>query len=144
MIAIPYSGVRDEVSRSEFYETSLPRVIDGLDVVEALSPVSKKTGLRENFLTILRKVVADPRKQVLLQQALQELPADNSQSKLSDSEKLDFLTMRLSSGSPAEDDLIRQRLESVLDVLPKSAAESVEQKIEKSVAKPVEQITDEV
>ena len=40
-----------------------PRLIDGLDVLEALCPVSKNTGLRENMLSLVRKMINDPAKE---------------------------------------------------------------------------------
>ena len=91
-----------------------PRLIDGLDVIDALTPVSKKTGLRENLLTLLRKVVSDPAKAQLLNVALQELPKESSFNSMSDDDKIDALVMRLNTGSPAEDDLYRSRLSELI------------------------------
>lgn len=71
---------RVKCPQSENFTSELPNLIDGVEVLDALCPVSKKTGLRENPLTLLRKVVSDPAKARLLEMALMELPSDNSLS----------------------------------------------------------------
>ena len=102
-----------------------PRLIDGLDVLEALCPVSKNTGLRENMLSLVRKMINDPAKQRLLIGALQEIPTSNQPSSMTDDQKVDFLTMRLESGTPAENDSIRQTLLDMIPDLPSGSSSPV-------------------
>lgn len=124
MIAISFNN-RKKVVSDESFKSDLPNLIDGVDILDALCPVSKKTGLRENPLTLLRKVVSDPVKARLLEQSLQELPVDNSQCNLSDDDKVNFLMMRLDSGSPTENEHFRQILLDSIDVLSPSQHEAV-------------------
>lgn len=132
MIAIALIDVPPVVEDSVF-KSELPSLIDGADVINTLAPVSKKTGIRENLLSLLRKVVADPAKQALLQSALQELPTDNSQANMTDSQKVDFLAMRLSTGSPAEDDSFRSVLEDLVADLPSAVRQSVSKDSDKTI-----------
>lgn len=98
-----------------FVAEDCPCIIDGVDVLDALCPVSKKTGLRENPLSLIRKLITDPAKQALLGAMLQELPTDNSQSGLTDDQKFEMCFQRLSTGTPAENDVIRDNLLAIID-----------------------------
>lgn len=109
------------VSVPQEYDTALqtaPRLIDGLDILDSLCPVSKVTGLRENMLTLLRKVAGDPAKAALLNVALQEIPTVESLKGATDEQKVDYLVNRLDKGTPAEDDLIRSRLLEMIQDTP--------------------------
>ena len=109
------------VSVPQEYDTPLqtaPRLIDGLDILDALCPVSKVTGLRENMLSLMRKVAGDPAKAALLSQALQEIPTVESLKGATDEQKVDYLVNRLDKGTPAEDDLIRSRLLEMIQDAP--------------------------
>lgn len=97
------------------YKGDMPYLCDGVDVLDMLCPVSKVTGLRENPLTLIRKLVTDPAKQALLYQFLQEVPIDSSQSNLSDEERFDMCFQRLDCGTPAENDAMREILMNVFD-----------------------------
>ena len=103
------------------YDTALqtaPRLIDDLDILDALCPVSKVTGLRENMLSLLRKVAGDPAKATLLNAALQVIPSVESLKGATDEQKVDYLVNRLDKGTPAEDDLIRSRLLEMIQDAP--------------------------
>lgn len=132
MIAIALIDIPPVVEDSVF-KSELPSLIDGADVINTLAPVSKKTGIRENLLSLLRKVVADPAKQALLQSALQELPTDNTQANMTDSQKVEFLAMRLSTGSPSEDDFFRSVLEDLVADLPSAVRQSVSKEVDKTI-----------
>lgn len=97
------------------YKGDMPYLCDGVDVLDMLCPVSKVTGLRENPLSLIRKLVTDPAKQALLYQFLQEVPTDSSQSQLSDEERFDLCIQRLDCGTPAENDAMREVLMNVFD-----------------------------
>lgn len=97
------------------YKGDMPYLCDGVDVLEMLCPVSKVTGLRENPLSLIRKLVTDPAKQALLYQFLQEVPTDSSQSNLSDEERFNMCIQRLDCGTPAENDAMREILMNVFD-----------------------------
>lgn len=109
--------VREGVKPYIKSEDSNPCVIEGAEIFDVLCPVSKLTGHRENPLSLMSKVLS-PDKVRALQLALQEIPVDPQEgSKMSDDDYLDMLIPRLSSGSPSEDSLIRERLASMIDVL---------------------------
>lgn len=92
-----------------------PSVIEGVELLNTLCPVSKFTGCRENPLSLLGKITgADSN---LLNSVLQELPVIASDSRLSDSDRVDFLVSRLGSGTPAEDAILSSRLMNDLDAL---------------------------
>lgn len=93
-----------------------PIVIEGSQEIEALCPISHLTGKRENPLSLLAKIT-DAGKASMLAGMLQHLPADNSDSRMSDSDRISVLAERLSTGVPAEDERFRARLESIADVL---------------------------
>ena len=99
-----------------FFRDGAPCIIDGLDVLEALCPVSEKTGLRENFLSLIRKLTGDPAKQNLLYQCLQELPVDNSQQGLDEDSKFDMCPQRLEIGTPAENQVLFDHWASIVDL----------------------------
>lgn len=95
---------------------SCPVLIDGVDIINTLAPVSKKTGMRENLFTLVRKLVNDPAKQALLYQVIQELPTDNSQANLDEASKFEFCAQRLETGTPAENEKVLDALQYVLDL----------------------------
>lgn len=100
----------------EYNPNGCPRLIDGVDIINTLAPVSKKTGMRENLLTLVRKLVNDPAKQALLYQVIQELPTDNSQANLDEASMFEFCAQRLESGTPAENEKLLDSLQYVLDL----------------------------
>lgn len=93
-----------------------PVIIEGDKEIEALCPVSHLTGRRENPLSLLAKIT-DAGKASMLAGILQQLSTDNSDSRMSDSDRISVLAERLSTGVPAEDERFRARLESIADVL---------------------------
>lgn len=102
---------------SKSLKVSAPSIIEGADIFDVLCPVSKKTGHRENPLSLLSKVLP-PDKSVLASQILQEIPSIRQENpNLSDSDAIDLCVSRFSSGSPYEDGIVRDRLMSVADVL---------------------------
>lgn len=100
----------------EYNLNGCPCLIDGVDIINTLAPVSKKTGMRENLLTLVRKLVNDPAKQALLYQVIQELPTDNSQANLDEASKFEFCAQRLETGTPAENEKLLDSLQYVLDL----------------------------
>lgn len=123
-----------------------PCVIDGVDIINTLCPVNKKTGLRENILSLLKKLVADPAKQALLMQCLQELPTNDGPQGVSDDILAEFCEQRLSVGTPAENAELRQQFmdvyehsEEIRKSLTPQQAEQIQPNVEKpSVAVNVE------
>lgn len=107
----------DPVAEKEFFCDGAPCIVDGVDILDILCPVSKKTGLRENPLSLIRKLVNDPAKQALLYSIIQELPTDDSQSGLDENSKFEFCAQRLNVGTPAENEVLFRHLESVIDLV---------------------------
>lgn len=106
-----------------FYRDGAPCIVDGVELLDTLCPVSKKTGLRENPLSLIRKLAADPAKQMLLYQCLQELPVDNSQADLTEDMKFEMTPQRLMVGTPAEQQVLFDAWAEVVD-LHKSSIEA--------------------
>lgn len=118
----------------EFYSDGAPCIVDGVDILDTLCPVSNKTGLRENPLSLIRKLVNDPAKQALLYSIIQELPTDNSQAFLDEDSKFEFCVQRLNVGTPAENDILFHHLESVIDLVSDSEKAAAVQNAAEKVA----------
>ena len=109
--------VRKGFVNDQIREDTNPVVLEGAEVFDILCPVSKLTGHRENPLSLISRVLT-PDKSRALQLALQEIPADPQEgSNMSDDDYLNMLVPRLSSGSPSEDAMVRERLASMIDIL---------------------------
>lgn len=116
-----------------------PCVIDGVDIINTLCPVNKKTGLRENILSLLKKLVSDPAKQALLLQCLQELPTNDGPQGVSDDILAEFCEQRLSVGTPAENAVLRQQFMDLYEhseEISKSFTPQQAEQIQPNVEKP--------
>ena len=116
-----------------------PCVIDGVDIINTLCPVNKKTGLRENILSLLKKLVSDPSKKDLLLQCLHELPTNDSPQGVSDDILAEFCEQRLSVGTPAENAELRQQFMNVYEhseEIRKSLTPQQAEQIQPNVEKP--------
>lgn len=105
-----------KIEEHSYNPNGVPQIIEGVDILNTLCPVSKKTGMRENFLSLIRKLVNDPAKQALLYQCIQEIPVDNSQANLDEDSKFEFCVQRLQSGTPAENALLLDSWERIVDL----------------------------
>lgn len=114
---LKHSVVGAPVVEKAFEPNGVPCIIDGVDILDTLCPVSEATGLRENPLSLIRKLVQDPAKQALLMSIIQELPTDNSQQNLDEDSKFEFCAQRLNVGTPAENELLMNHLEKVIDLM---------------------------
>lgn len=120
-----------------FYRDGAPCLIDGVDILDSLCPVSKKTGLRENPISLIKKLANDPAKQALLLQCLQELPVDNSQANLPEDMKFDVVPQRLMVGTPAEQEQLLNMWSDVLDHhIDSLKAQQAAQAAEKAASQP--------
>ena len=122
---LKHSVIGAPVEEKAFEPNGVPCIIDGVDVLNTSCPVSKATGLRENPLSLIRKLVNDPAKQALLMGIIQELPTDSSQQNLDEDSKFEFCAQRLNVGTPAENELLLQHLESVIDLMADSEKAAV-------------------
>lgn len=104
------------VERSTILSDDAPIVIEGVDVYDILCPSSNLTGNRTNPLDLLRMALPD-KDYRFVNQLLQELPTVNSDPNLSDDDRIATLTYRLSSGTPAEDEIVMHSLMKISDVL---------------------------
>lgn len=101
----------------EMVNKEVPIIIEGADVFDVLCPVSKKTGHRENPLSLLAKVLP-PDKERLASLILQEIPSIQQENPdISDSDAIDLCVQRFSTGTPYEDQQIRSALFDAADVL---------------------------
>lgn len=101
-------------------DEDVPHLIDGVQELETLLPVSKLTGRRADVLEVL--TLAFNKDSRLLDALLQELPTIPSDPNISDVERVQMLAGRFDQGTRADNDALVERLMSVSDVLfPKSA-----------------------
>lgn len=107
----------DEKTPVERDFSDQPLIIEGADLYDAIAPVSSLTGRRENVVSLLSRLQSDPEMSRVMNVLLQELPSIQSDPRLTDEDRINLLTERLSVGTPAEDDAVRRRLESVADIL---------------------------
>lgn len=96
--------------------SDIPCVIEGINELDVLCPVSKLTGNRENPLHLVNKILP-PDKAQLLGGILQEIPPSSNDSRLTDADRFDLVKTRLMTGTPAEDAQWMDYLASVSDVL---------------------------
>ena len=108
----------------------MPYLIDGVNELDTLCPVSKLTGHRGNPLQLLRMALSDKNSR-LLDSILQELPTVQELD-VSDDDKLSLLVSRLDTGSFAENDVLVQELSKVTDILFPDNRE-VQQQIEQGI-----------
>lgn len=96
-------------------DKDVPSLIDGVEIFDTICPVSKLTGHRTNPLTLLGAVTDGNAR--LLQAVLAELPAVQSDPRVSDEDKLDMLVSRLDTVTFADMDAVRDALASISDSL---------------------------
>lgn len=90
-------------------------VIEGKELFETVCPVSKFTGHRESPFKLLGKLTGA--KADVLNSILQELPSIASDPRLTDEDRAQFIVARCSTGTPAEDAIMVERIMLDLDAL---------------------------
>lgn len=105
-------------------DDDVPHLIDGVQELETLLPVSKLTGRRADVLEVL--TLAFNKDSRLLDAMLQELPTIPSDPNISDTDKIQMLAGRFDQGTRADNDALVARLMSVSDVLFPKQAENAE------------------
>lgn len=105
-------------------------LLDGVSVINTVTPVSKLSGKRESIMSILSKVGNDPAKARLIQPLIQELPTVRSM-KGTDADRSAVLSKRLETGQPVEDAAFAQVLADTADILFKDIPESRKQAVQK-------------
>lgn len=113
MFSIQY---KDAPSAPDYKLKELPKIIEGVQELDVLCPVSKLTGNRENPLSLLMKVLP-PDKANLLGGIMQMIPPSSNESRLTDNDRFDLVKSRLLTGTPSEDAQWMHYLASVSDVL---------------------------
>lgn len=128
----------DFVPSIRFYDDDIPFLIEGVEAIETLCPVSKLTGHRTNALTLLGMVTDSNAR--LLDSILQVLPSVQEMD-VSDDVKIDMLVPS-DFGSFAERDAYVKRLADISDVLFKSVPkkDSIEFKPEDSPSDVVDKV----
>lgn len=124
-----FSNVQDRVLISECNVSPTVEVIEGADILDVVCPVSKFSGHRESPFKLLGKLTGA--KSDLLNSVLQEIPSIASDSRLTDADRVDMVVQRLSSGTPAEDALLAERIMNDIDALGLSA-KSVQSSVDSS------------
>lgn len=106
-----------ELVKSVFVRVSdAPVLIEGVSEYDCLCPVSKVTGHRGNPLSCLKIALSDKNSR-LLDAILQEVPAINSDPRISDEDKLATLVSRLDTGTKAESDQVARVLSNFTEEL---------------------------
>lgn len=90
-------------------------VIEGDEILDVVCPVSKFTGHRESAFKLLGKLTGA--KADVLNSVLKEFPVIASDPRLTDEDRVQTVVSRLSSGTPAEDALMAERLMADIDAL---------------------------
>lgn len=90
-------------------------VMEGKELIETVCPVNKFNGHRESAFKLLGKLTGA--KADVLNAVLQELPVVASDSRLTDEDRAQFVVERCSTGTPAEDALMAERIMQNLDAL---------------------------
>lgn len=103
------------VDSKDLFGREMPKVIEGAELYDSLCPVSKLTGKRCNPLSLLGMITGA--KADVLQSILLQLPVVSSNPELSDEDRVQFVVERCSTGSPAEDALMAERIMQDLDAL---------------------------
>ena len=93
----------------------LIQVLEGKELYETVCPVSKFSGHRESPFKLLGKLTGA--KADLLNAVLQEIPSLASDPRLSDEDRVNAVVDRLSTGTPAEDALMAERIMNDIDAL---------------------------
>lgn len=106
-----------ERSEIEYELPKAPVLIEGVQELNTLCPVNKLTGKRANPLAILNMVADGKVNERALKLVLQELPSQPQDSSMNDIQRFEFVQNRLSTGSPAEDAIVSERLFAVADSL---------------------------
>lgn len=107
--------VQARVLISESCVAPTVEVIEGAEVLDVVCPVSKFSGHRESPFKLLGKLTGA--KSDLLNSVLQEMPTIASDSRLTDADRVDMVVQRLSTGTPAEDSLMAERIMNDIDAL---------------------------
>lgn len=103
------------LSSEDIFGKFMPKVVEGAELLDAVCPVSKFTGKRCNPLSLLGMLTGA--KVDVLNSILQELPVVTSDSRLTDEDRINFIVERCSTGTPAEDALMAERLMADIDAL---------------------------
>lgn len=109
-----------------------PRIVEGVEVIDTLLPVSKLTGRREDPLTLLKSQFSKDSR--LLDSLLQELPTIPSDPNLSDADKVQLLAGKFDQGTPADNDAFVSRLMEVSDVLFPAQSKQAVQEVKQAAA----------
>lgn len=88
-------------------------VLDGADAYDLLCPVNALTGNRENPLRLLKILADSPEKSRALENVLVELPVMASQDGVSNDDMIQFMQREFCTGTPYENELWAERLESL-------------------------------
>lgn len=110
-----FRNIQNRELISDCVVASTVEVIEGADILDVVCPVSKFTGHRESAFKLLGKLTGA--KADLLNAVLQEIPSLASDSRLSDEDRVAAIVDRLSTGTPAEDSLMAERLMADIDAL---------------------------
>lgn len=91
---------------------NLSVLVEGVQILDAISPVNNLTGTRENPLNLIGLIMDDTRKD-LLSKLLADVPTIKSMASLPDDEMADLVAPRLATGIPAEDAAFNEHLFAV-------------------------------
>lgn len=108
--------VIDRVKIDDYFPSG-PCLIEGVAEINTLCPINKLTGKRSSTLSILNLVADGKVNDRMVNLVLQELPRVSQDTNMTDAQRFEFISERLSTGCPAEDALVAERLFAVADSL---------------------------
>lgn len=88
-------------------------VMEGVELLDSLLPVSSVTGNRMSFYDALRFVSGEKYSRQI-DALLVEWPSVASDPRMTDDDRVDFLVSRLATGLPSEDDALREHLAKIV------------------------------
>lgn len=116
MFSVYNNPVRVSYAETAVFSANADKpVLEGVELIDALLPVSALTGSRENPLTLL-SLGLKPSQERLAAQLLQEIQSDNSITAPDDIDA-SMVASRLELGTFAERDAFDSHLASIADVL---------------------------
>lgn len=99
------------------YERVVPEevqpIMEGVEILDSLLPVSSVTGNRMSFYDALR-LVSSEKYSRQIDALMVEWPTVASDPRMSDDDRVDFLVSRLATGLPSEDDALREQLAKIV------------------------------
>lgn len=115
-------------------KTNNPVIIEGAEYLDLICPVSSLSGNRMSIYEAMQ-IAGTEKFSRQLDAFLAEFPANNSDSRLSDDDRVSVLASRLNTGVPAEDERYAKQLSQIVGDLYEAYDKSVKESASKETIK---------